>query len=126
MCKRALVFVINHEDEATRFIVTVLPTWFAIAAAAAAEAPFAPAAATATITTAVATAAAVAAAAESTAAATTAAILTRFGFVDFQSAATDFLAIHLLNGCSGFFRSGHFDEGKAARTARHSVFDHTC
>jgi hypothetical protein len=32
----------------------------------------------------------------------------------------------LLNGSSGFFRSGHFDEGKAARTARHSVFDHTC
>src|SRR6185436_4364452 len=56
----------------------------------------------------------------------TAAILTRFGFVDFQSTATNFPAIHLLDGGSGFFRCGHFDEGKASRTARHAVFDYTC
>src|SRR3954462_1711116 len=84
-----------------------LPAGLAIAAAVAAAAATATTA-TATITTKAATATA---ATITTEAAT--AILARLGFVDFQRAAADFLAIQLLDGGSGFFLGCHFNEGEA-------------
>src|SRR5215471_3700641 len=52
-----------------------------------------------------------------------AAVLARFGFVDFQRTTADFFAIEQLNGCIGFFGRGHFHKGEAARTTRHAIFD---
>src|SRR5437899_1254809 len=57
------------------------------------------------------------------ASATTTTIFARLGFVDFQSAAINFLAIELINRRCGFFIAGHFDEPEASRTPSVAVFD---
>jgi len=59
------------------------------------------------------------------ASATTATIFAGLGFVDFQSAAINFLAIELINCRCGFFVAGHFDESEAARTSSVAVFYYT-
>jgi hypothetical protein len=54
-----------------------------------------------------------------------AAILAGFGFIDFQGATTDFLAIEVLNRRCGLFLAGHFHEGKASRASGVAVFHNT-
>jgi hypothetical protein len=89
----------------------ILPAWFAIITTAeiAAVAP--------TISS-----KAPIAAAEATVTASTA-ILTRLGFVYFQSPAGHFLAIELFDGSSGLFLGRHLDEAEAARASGVTVFD---
>src|SRR5437899_11243188 len=84
-----------------------LPAWLAMTAVVATTI----AAAAATITTKASASTAKAASAAS------APIFARFGFVDFQSAAVNFLTIELINCRCGFFVAGHFDEPEASRTS---------
>src|SRR5688572_18151892 len=66
------------------------------------------------------TAEATAIAAKATAAA---AILAWFGFVNFQSATAQLLAVELIDSRCTFFISRHFDERESSRAARVSVLD---
>lgn len=84
----------------------LLPAWLAFGSIAAATA--------AVSTAAVATTATTIAAKAAPATAATTAILTRFGFVDLQSAAVYFFAIELINGGCALFLRGHFDEAEAS------------
>jgi hypothetical protein len=71
-------------------------------------------AAAAAVTTATATvAAATAAVASATTTATAGAVFARLGFIDVQSAATDFTTVELLNRSSALFSAGHFDKAEA-------------
>jgi histidinol-phosphate/aromatic aminotransferase/cobyric acid decarboxylase-like protein len=94
-----------------------LPPWFALLAVAATATIAAAAKAAASATT---------AAAEAATAATTAAIFARFGFVNIQGSAINFLAIELRNSSCAFLFGGHFDEAEASRTACVAVFDDRC
>src|SRR5947209_5830589 len=83
---------------------------------------------TAVVTTTIAAAAAAAITTKATAPAgkatsATPTIFARFGFVDFQSAAINFLAIELIDCRCGFFVAGHFDEPEASRTSSVAIFD---
>ena len=76
------------------------------------------------ITTPIATAAATVTAKVPSAAA--AAIFAWLGFIDFQSAAADLLAIELVNSCRSFGVGRHLDKCESARAASIAVFDHAC
>jgi histidinol-phosphate/aromatic aminotransferase/cobyric acid decarboxylase-like protein len=93
-----------------------LPPWFALLAVAA----------TATIAAAAKAAASATTAAAEAATAATAAIFARFGFVNIQGSAINFLAIELRNSSCAFLFGGHFDEAEASRTACVAVFDDRC
>jgi hypothetical protein len=106
----------------------MLPAWFAIVAARSTIAitiAAAPTTATAATTITATTAAAVTATATAAAAitATAAAISARARFIHRQISAIEILAVELLDRRRCFFRRGHFDETKAARTTGHAVFD---
>jgi hypothetical protein len=89
------------------------------ATAAAAESAAAPASTTAAASTAVSTAAT--AAASTTA--STGSILARLGFVHFQSAAINFLAVQSGDGGFGLIIAAHLHEAEAFAAARLAVVD---
>jgi hypothetical protein len=79
----------------------------------------------ATVTTTVTTATA-AIAAEVTATTATAAIFAWLGFIDFQSATTEFLTIELVDGCQSLGVGRHLDEREASGPPRFAIFDYAC
>ena len=80
---------------------------------------------TATVAAAAVAAATAIAAAETTAtAATTPTIFARAGFIDFQHAAGEFLAVELIDCRCSFFFSRHFDESETFRSAGVAILDH--
>jgi hypothetical protein len=103
----------------------VLPTRFAVTAAAAAAAATIIAAATAATPASTAAATSTKTAATSTtAAAATATIFAWSGFIDGEVATIQILTIKLFDRCFRFFLSCHLDETKSAGTTGLAVFDY--